>query len=167
MFERRSTMPDAIVKTANSAAKSAKDVSDQLEKWAINGYGSARNVVTSGPFLWSAASLSLGAGLFALWRGNMKPGRRGKRSFSMQKQANQAWQAIGSFADGIYSQFGRMTESKPKAARTMAAKSRTKQSLRSNGAANGMGSMPAMKGKKAKRTRRPRRPANMTGMTTG
>jgi len=163
MFNNSSSVPEVVIKTANSAAKSAKEVSDQLEKWAKDGYGSARNVVTSGPFLWSAASLGVGAGLIALWRSNMKPGKRGKRSFSMQKQATQAWRAVGSFADGIYSQVGRMMESQPKAARTMAARSRTKQSLRSNGA----GSMPAMKGKKAKRTRRSPRPANMTGMTAG
>src|ERR1700680_107841 len=128
MFERHTSVPDMVIKTANSAAKSAKDVSDQLAQWARGGYGSARNVVTSGPFLWGAASLGFGAGLVALWQSS-KPGRRGKRSFSMQKQATQAWRAVGSFADGIYSQFGRMMESQPKAARSMPARAKTKQSL--------------------------------------
>jgi len=63
---------DRVLKTANNAAQSAKDVSVQLEEWAKDGFESAKKR----PLMWGAASLGFGAllgGLWALWRQSTKP----------------------------------------------------------------------------------------------
>ena len=69
---------DRVKKAANSAAQAAKDATSQLEDWAKDGYGSAREAVKTKPFMWGAASLGFGAlmgGLYALWRRGAAEGR--------------------------------------------------------------------------------------------
>ncbi len=64
---------EAVKKTAMSAAQAAKDATGQLEDWAKDSYGSARDAVKTKPFMLGAASLGFGAlmgGLYALWQGH-------------------------------------------------------------------------------------------------
>ena len=69
-------------KAANSAAQAAKDATAQLEDWAKDGYGSARDAVKTKPFMWGAVSLGFGAlmgGIYTLWRrgsGESRPSRK-------------------------------------------------------------------------------------------
>ncbi len=90
MLNWRSTLPavedageyamDQLLNVANSAAKSARDVSSQIESWATDGYETIRDVAKSEPAFWGALTIGMGAlagGLFALWRSSgSKPRRR-------------------------------------------------------------------------------------------
>jgi hypothetical protein len=81
--EAREAAMEHASKVANSAAKSAKEISSQAEQWAKDGYGSAREAMKTGPFKWGAVSLGFGAvmgGLFALWRRTAKTPRRPARN---------------------------------------------------------------------------------------
>ena len=92
MLKWRSTLPavedageyamDQLVSAANSAAKSARDVSSQIESWATDGYKSIRHAAKSEPAFWGVMTVGIGAmigGLYALWRSSgKKPGRSRK-----------------------------------------------------------------------------------------
>jgi hypothetical protein len=107
MLNLRNTTPateqakDAAIerasKAADKAAKSAKEISGQLERWAKDGYGSAREAMKSGQFKWGAASLGFGAlvgGLFALWQRNAKAQRRPTRNtMAVRARAKQSMRA--------------------------------------------------------------------------
>lgn len=62
---------DSVVRAANQTAASAREMSEELEDWAKDGYDAVR----ARPLLWSAASLGVGAlvgGLYALWQREAK-----------------------------------------------------------------------------------------------
>jgi hypothetical protein len=70
---------DRVKKAANSAGQAAKDATSQLEDWAKDGYGAARDAVKTKPFMWGAASLGFGAllgGLYALWQRGAAKGKK-------------------------------------------------------------------------------------------
>ena len=72
---------DQLLSAANSAAKSAREVSNQIEDWASDGYESIRSAARKEPeAFWGAVTVGMGAligGLFALWRSSgRKPQRR-------------------------------------------------------------------------------------------
>jgi hypothetical protein len=70
---------DRVKKAANSAGQAAKDATSQLEDWAKDGYGAARDAVKTKPFMWGAASLGFGAllcGLYALWQRGAAEGKK-------------------------------------------------------------------------------------------
>jgi hypothetical protein len=74
-----------MLSAANSAAKSAKGVSSQIESWATDGYEAIRDAAKRGDAaFWGAISVGMGAlmgGLYALWRSSgRKPGRGRRRS---------------------------------------------------------------------------------------
>ncbi len=74
---------DQLRSVANSAARSARDVSSQIESWATDGYESLRDVAESEPAaFWSAITIGMGAlagGLFAWWQTSGSKQRRGRR----------------------------------------------------------------------------------------
>ena len=74
---------DQLRSVANTAAKSARDVSSQIESWATDGYESIRDVAESEPAaFWSAITIGMGAlagGLFAWWQTSSTKQRRGRR----------------------------------------------------------------------------------------
>jgi hypothetical protein len=79
----REAAKERATKVVNSAAQSAKDISSQVEQWAKDGYGSAREAMKTEPFKWGALSLGFGAlvgGLFTLWRRNTKTEQRPARN---------------------------------------------------------------------------------------
>lgn len=95
MFNWRNTLSDVedageyamdqLLSAANSAARSARDVSGQIESWATDGYEAIRGAAKKNdPAFWGAISVGMGAlmgGLFALWRSSgQKPRRRRSRS---------------------------------------------------------------------------------------
>ena len=84
---------DRVKKAANSAAQAAKDATSQVEDWAKDGYGSAREAVKTKPFMWGAASLGLGAlmgGLYTLWRRGATEGRNGRKTLPARTRAKQS-----------------------------------------------------------------------------
>jgi hypothetical protein len=74
---------DQLRSVANTAAKSARDVSSQIESWATDGYESLRDAAESEPAaFWSAVTIGMGAlagGLFAWWQTSGSKPRRGRR----------------------------------------------------------------------------------------
>lgn len=74
---------DQLRSVANTAAKSARDVSSQIESWAADGYESLRDAAESEPAaFWSGVSIAMGAlagGLFAWWQTSGSKQRRGRR----------------------------------------------------------------------------------------
>jgi hypothetical protein len=91
MFNRRSTLSDIedageyamkqVLSAANSVGKSAKQVSNQIEDWANDGYDAVRGAAKSDAAFWGAITVGMGAcvgGLFSLWRFAAKD-PRGKR----------------------------------------------------------------------------------------
>ena len=91
---------DSVMRAANQTAASAKEMGEQLEDWAKDGYEAVRER----PLLWGAASLGIGAligGLYALWQreanretqpnGTTMPARsRTKPAMRMQKANGRA-----------------------------------------------------------------------------
>jgi len=91
MFNRRSTLSDIedagenainqLLSAANSVSKSARQVSNQIEDWASDGYEAVRGAAKSDAAFWGAITVGMGAcvgGLFSLWRFAAKD-PRGKR----------------------------------------------------------------------------------------
>ena len=74
---------DQLRSVANTAAKSARDVSSQIESWATDGYDSLRDAAESEPAaFWSAVTIGMGAlagGLFAWWQTSGTKQSRGRR----------------------------------------------------------------------------------------
>lgn len=88
---------DRVKKAANSAAQAAKDTTGQLEGWAKDGYGSARDAVKAKPFMFGAASLGLGAfmgGLYALWQRGAVKTRSSRKTLPVRSRAKQAMRAM-------------------------------------------------------------------------
>ena len=88
---------DRVKKAANSAAQAARDATSQLEDWAKDGYGSARDAVKTKPFMWGAASLGFGAlmgGLYTLWRRGTAEGRPGRKTLPVRTRAKQSSRAM-------------------------------------------------------------------------
>ena len=84
---------DRVKKAANSAAQAAKDATSQLEDWAKDGYGSARDAVKSKPFVLGAVSLGFGAlmgGLYALWQRGAAKGRSAGKTLPARAGARQS-----------------------------------------------------------------------------
>jgi|1185.fasta_scaffold1270595_1 hypothetical protein len=96
-FENAGEMVDTVKKTANRATKAAKDASSQVENWAKDGYGSARDAVKTKPWMLGAASLGFGAlmgGLYALWqRGAARKGRT-RKTVPVRSRAKQSLRAM-------------------------------------------------------------------------
>ena len=71
---------DQLMSAANSAAKSARGVSNQIGDWASDGYESIRSVAKKEPeAFWGAVTVGMGAligGLFALWSSSGRKPRR-------------------------------------------------------------------------------------------
>jgi hypothetical protein len=93
MFNWRSTLPavedageyamDQLLSAANSAAKSAREVSSQIETWATDGYESLRDAAKSEPAFWGTMALGVGGligGLYTLWRKQPRRSRGRRRS---------------------------------------------------------------------------------------
>jgi hypothetical protein len=62
---------DSVMRAANQTAASAREMGEQIEDWAKDGYEAVRDR----PILWGAASLGIGAligGLYALWQREAK-----------------------------------------------------------------------------------------------
>lgn len=74
---------DQLRSAADSAAKSAREVSSQIESWAADGYESIRDAAESEPAaFWSAVTIGMGAligGMFAWWQTSTPKRRRGRR----------------------------------------------------------------------------------------
>jgi hypothetical protein len=71
MDEATESARDSVMKAAIQTAASAREMSEQLEDWAKDGYDAVR----ARPLLWGAASLGVGAlmgGLYALWQRDAK-----------------------------------------------------------------------------------------------
>ena len=84
---------NSAAQAANSAAQAAKDATTQLEDWAKDGYGSAREAVKTKPFMWGAASLGLGAlmgGLYTLWRRGAAKDRPTGKTLPARARAKQS-----------------------------------------------------------------------------
>ena len=80
-------------KAANSAAQAAKDATSQLEAWAKDGYGSARDAVKTKPYMWGAVSLGFGAlmgGLYTLWRRGPSESPPGRKTLPARARAKQS-----------------------------------------------------------------------------
>lgn len=94
---------DQVMKAANSAAQSARDVSDQLSEWAKDGYGSARDAVKTQPLVWGAVSLGIGAlagGMYALWRRGMGSNRSPRKTMSARARSKHALRNIAKLDSG-------------------------------------------------------------------
>lgn len=84
---------DRVKKAANSAAQAAKDATGQVQGWAKDGYGSAREAVKTKPYMWGAVSLGFGAlmgGLYTLWRRGAGEGRRTRKTLPARARAKQS-----------------------------------------------------------------------------
>ena len=73
MFNSRSKSPamDQLLNAAHGVGKSARQLSNQIETWANDGYESVRGAARSDAAFWGAISMGIGAaagGLYALWR---------------------------------------------------------------------------------------------------
>ena len=105
---------DHVKKAANSAAQAAKDATSQLEDWAKDGYGSAREAVKTKPFMWGAVSLGFGAlmgGLYTLWRRGAAKDRPARKTLPARSRAKQ------SLATKMNGTNGSTAKPKPKRAR--------------------------------------------------
>jgi hypothetical protein len=83
---------DRVVKAANTAAQSAKDVTVQLEEWAQEGVDCAKKR----PLMWGAASLGFGAlmgGLYALWRKAKPNGHAAVKTAPLRSRGKQTLRA--------------------------------------------------------------------------
>jgi len=70
MFNSRSKNP-AMDQILSSVGKSARQLSDQIDTWASDGYQAVRGAAKSDAAFWGAISVGIGAaagGLYALWR---------------------------------------------------------------------------------------------------
>jgi hypothetical protein len=88
---------DRIKKAADSAAQAAKNTTSQLEDWAKDGYGSARDVVKTRPLMLGAASLGFGAlmgGLYALWQRGAAKSRTARKTLPVRARAKQSLRAM-------------------------------------------------------------------------
>ena len=89
---------DQLRNVANTAAKSARDVSSQIESWATDGYESLRDVAESEPAaFWSAVTIGVGAlagGLFAWWQTSGSKPRRGRRPMARTMSARSGMNRI-------------------------------------------------------------------------
>ena len=88
---------DRIKKAADSAAQAAKNTTTQLEDWAKDGYGSARDVVKTKPLMLGAASLGFGAlmgGLYALWQRGAAKSRTARKTLPVRARAKQSLRAM-------------------------------------------------------------------------
>ncbi len=93
MLNWRNTLPDLeeagdfAMDQLRGAAKSARDVSSQIESWATEGYEAVRDAARNNDAaFWGAVSVGMGAlmgGLFALWRSSGKKPRRSRRPRTM------------------------------------------------------------------------------------
>lgn len=73
MFSSRRKNPavDQLLSAAHGVGKSARQLSNQIETWASDGYESVRYAAKSDAAFWGAISMGIGAaagGLYALWR---------------------------------------------------------------------------------------------------
>ena len=106
MFNWRNTLSDVedageyamdqLRSAANSAARSARDVSGQIESWATDGYEAIRGAAKKNDAaFWGAISVGMGAlmgGLFALWRSS---GRKPQRKRSRRPRTMAASSGMG------------------------------------------------------------------------
>ena len=93
MLNWRNTLPDLedagdfAMDQLRNAAKSARDVSGQIESWATDGYEAIRDAARNNDAaFWGAVSVGMGAlmgGLFALWRSSGGKPRRGRKPSTM------------------------------------------------------------------------------------
>lgn len=90
MLNWRNTLPDFedagdfAMDQLRTAAKSARDVSSQIESWATDGYEAIRDAAKNNDAaFWGAVSVGMGAlmgGLFALWRSSGQKPSRGRKA---------------------------------------------------------------------------------------
>lgn len=103
---------DQLRSVANTAAKSARDVSSQIESWATDGYESIRDVAESEPAaFWSAVTIGMGAlagGLFAWWQTSGSKPRRGRRrsarTMAVRAGVGRSKRSMGSTMNGMSKQ---------------------------------------------------------------
>jgi hypothetical protein len=90
MDEAAEVARDSVVRAANHTAASAREMDEQLEDWAKDGYDAVR----ARPIVWGAASLGIGAlmgGLYALWQREAKRGTRpSRKSMAARSRTKQA-----------------------------------------------------------------------------
>ena len=99
---------DQLRSVADSAAKSARDVSSQIESWATDGYESLRDAAESEPAaFWGAVTIAMGAlagGLFAWWQTSGSKPRRGRqrsaRTMAVRSGMNRVKRAVGAGTNG-------------------------------------------------------------------
>jgi len=99
---------DQLRNVADTAAKSARDVSSQIESWATDGYETIRDAAKSEPAaFWSAVTIGMGAlagGLFAWWQtSGSKPRRsrrRSARTMAVRSGMNRAKRTMGAAMNG-------------------------------------------------------------------
>lgn len=100
---------DQLRSVANTAAKSARDVSSQIESWATDGYDSLRDVAESEPAaFWSGVTIAMGAlagGLFAWWqttgRKPRRSRRRSARTMAVRSGMNRIKRSMGAGMNGM------------------------------------------------------------------
>jgi hypothetical protein len=88
---------EMVKKAAIGATQIAKDTTSQIEDWAKTGYGSARGVVKTKPFMLGAASLGFGAlmgGLYALWQRGAAKSQPARKTMPLRARAKQSLRAI-------------------------------------------------------------------------
>lgn len=113
MLNWRNTLPDfddageyamdQLRSVANSAAKSARDVSGQIESWATDGYESMRDAAEAEPAaFWGAVTVAMGAlagGLFAWWQSSGRKPQRGRsrttRAMAARSGVNRTMRSVG------------------------------------------------------------------------
>lgn len=114
---------DQLRNVANTAAKSARDVSSQIESWATDGYESLRDVAESEPAVfWSAVTIGMGAlcgGLLAWWQTSGRKPRRGRRrsarTMAVRSGMTRSKRSMGATMNGI--RMGKKTRGRRKTIR--------------------------------------------------
>lgn len=99
---------DQLRSFANTAAKSARDVSSQIESWTTDGYDSLRDAAESEPAaFWSAVTIGMGAlagGLFAWWQTSgtkqSRGRRRSARTVAVRSGRNRSSRSMGAGMNG-------------------------------------------------------------------
>ena len=99
---------DQLRSVADTAAKSARDVSSQIESWATDGYESIRDAAESKPAaFWGAVTIGMGAlagGLFAWWQTSATKPRRTRRgsarTMAVRSGMNRAKRTMGAAMNG-------------------------------------------------------------------
>ena len=91
---------DQLLNVVDSAGRSARDMSSQIESWASDGFETIRDAAKSEPAFWGAVTIGMGAligGILALWRSSGRKPQRGRaaRTVAVSTAAGRSKRSTG------------------------------------------------------------------------